>query len=137
MTNAHRVELSRVFPCKPEKLYGIWTNQDHLKKWMGVEVEAVVELGGPLNFNFEGEPTTLGHFKELKPHERVAFTWNSPGCSGNPTGDTLVTISLEPVSEGTKMTLVHTGFISEESCKDHLEGWTEYYDSWEKLISEF
>ena len=57
---------------------------------------------------FDG--TVRCEVKVVEPSRRLAYTWVGGGV------DTLVTFTLEPVDQGTRLTLVHSGFRG-------LRGW--------------
>ena len=48
-------------------------------------------------------------------------------CSWEPSWDqyrrTIVRYTLEPIPSGTRLTVFHRGFASEEDCKNHADGW--------------
>lgn len=129
-----KVEIERNFKASKEQLYKFWTDPNLISHWMGVSVKIDSKVGGKLDIGFKD--STHGIFKELKPFDKVVFTWNSLTCkSGEPTGETLVAVTFETVSNThTKMRLVHTGFQTETARKDHEEGWTDYYNTWEQIV---
>lgn len=131
-----KVEVERVFSANKEKLYGMWTKPEMISTWMGVKVEIEPIVDGFLKIDFGEKEMTTGNFKELQPFDKVSFTWFS--FNGNePTGETLVTITLAEVSPGkTKMKLVHTGFKTEFARSEHDAGWNDYFTGWEKIIAQ-
>jgi len=132
-----KVEIERVFNASPEKMYGMWTKPEFISTWMGVKVDINPILGGALTIDFGESVLTTGVFKELTPFQTVAFTWNSADSLGEPTGETLVTITLTEEGSGkTKMKLLHSGFKAEKTRSDHDQGWNEYFVSWEKKLGQ-
>ena len=62
-----------------------------------------------------------GKFLQLVPDELIQFTWTP---SFNPDENTVVTIMLKDVTEGTELTLIHEHFASESSRDGHTKGWS-------------
>lgn len=71
----------------------------------------------------KGQHTAYGEFLELVPHERIVETHHWEGDPDH--GETRVTITLEDVPGGTKVTILHEGLPSRESAKGHAEGFGE------------
>lgn len=131
-----QVEVEKVMRASPEKLYQMWTNPQLISKWLGVHVEIDPHVGGHLKVDFGEAQLTTGTYQELEPSKKVSFTWNSLSL-GEPTGETLVTISLKPAANGyTQMTLVHSGFTSKAAQAEHKTGWKEYYSLWDRLLAQ-
>ena len=76
--------------------------------------------------NAVGEPhITRGHYREVVPSERLAWTWQWDGSDVQ----TLVTVSFRAIDERTtELTLVHEGFREEESRDQHGAGWRSCLD---------
>jgi uncharacterized protein YndB with AHSA1/START domain len=60
-----------------------------------------------------------GVYLTIKPHSQIVFTWDSPFSIEGST----VTVELAAVKGGTEVTLTHVKFPSEESRKNHDDGW--------------
>ena len=131
-----QVEVEKVMRASPEKIYQMWTDPLLVSKWFGVHVEIDPRVGGNLKVDFgESQPTT-GTFQELEPGKKIVFTWNSLSL-GEPTGETLITITLKPAANGyTQMTLVHSGFASKSAQAEHKTNWKEYYSLWDRLLTQ-
>lgn len=71
----------------------------------------------------KGDHTAYGEFLELIPKERIVETHNWEGEPDH--GETRVTITLEDVPGGTKVTILHEGLPSRESAEGHAEGFAE------------
>jgi len=68
-----------------------------------------------------GRPYTLeGEFREVDPPRKLVHTWQGAGTPGTPT---VVTHLLEPVHDGTRITLRHSGFVAPEVCTNTCIGW--------------
>ena len=133
------LKVEREFEATAEQLYKVWTDPAQISEWFGVQVTIDPKVGGRLEFDFKEEcGVTNGEFKELSPFTKVAFTWGAHHPhTGHLISHTLVSITIEEINANRcKMTLVHSGFEHQSHVDDHLEGWNEYYDMWEKRFGE-
>ncbi|MGB7241523.1 MAG: SRPBCC domain-containing protein [Sulfitobacter sp.] len=60
-----------------------------------------------------------GTYREITPHDRIVFTWESPFS----VEDSTVTLTFAAVEGGTHVTLTHVRFPDAESRDNHLGGW--------------
>jgi uncharacterized protein YndB with AHSA1/START domain len=69
----------------------------------------------------------LGTYREIVPFTRVVFThrWRE---NGEPSPETLVTVTASGEGLGTRVTLEQAGLESERECTLHLGGWHESFD---------
>ena len=72
-----------------------------------------------------------GEYLEVKPPERLVFTWNSPAVKNS-----RVTIELKEVgNDSTEIWLTHELLPTEEIRQSHSGGWTAALDKLERLLS--
>ena len=92
-------------------------------KWTGdVRVGGRLRASGEVNgqlFVLEGE------FLEIDPPRKLLHTRHRVETPDAPTA---VTYLLEPLSQGTRITLRHTGFTSPESCTATSVGWETSFE---------
>ncbi len=62
----------------------------------------------------------FGRYREITPHSRLVFTWNSEWTNG----ETVVTINFKDLGDSTELVLRHEGFSGEEGRDGHQIGWT-------------
>lgn len=124
-----RLEIERVLPAPPERVWAAWTDAAGMRRWMcpGTVEEARVELdvreGGSFRVDMIDGDTTYRHtgrYLTVDPPRRLSFTWVSP-ATGN--AESVVTVELRPAGDGTTLTLVHERLPSAESAERHREGW--------------
>lgn len=125
--------VKRVINSDPATLWDALTDQQIMQKWffaeegMSATVENNPEAGGSFKVDMHGPEDTYAHegiYKELVPHEKMVFTWNSRFVS-----DTLVTITLNEVKGGTEVKLVHEFMPNEEVKQSHTQGWTQILEN--------
>jgi len=119
----------------PAEVWAAITQPEQMMQWWGpdagptLSVEADVRPGGRFSVVFrllngeEHNPT--GVYQEVVPEKRLVFTWDLPGTS-EPTS--LVTFRLEPIVEGTLVTLTHEHLPDEDARKSHEQGWLGLLD---------
>jgi len=85
--------------------------------------------GGQLRIVLPGGCEAHGEVVTLEPPRRLVFTWgHAPDVAGTGIGpgQSRVEIALEPVPQGTRVTLVHSGPMTERAARDHEPGWRHY-----------
>lgn len=116
----------------PEKVWEVFSSAKNVQSWMGmigyqpkVGSEYIMHVDAP-----DGKVDFFGEITTFDPPRHLAFTWTQQeeGKQPWPTA-TLVTIKLTPTSNGTHVTLDHTGFealpvaIAQEEFEGHIIGW--------------
>jgi uncharacterized protein YndB with AHSA1/START domain len=137
MSQQKTLSLTQVFKTSPETAFEAWTKKEEIEKWYGPEgfatkvLELDVSVGGKFRFAMHGPDgktvIVFGVFQEIENPKRLAFTWNWEDADEP---ETIVTVECKPVDDGTKVTLTHSGFSSEERKAEHNMGWSS---SWNKL----
>ena len=83
------------------------TDAEQLEHWLADEVEIDLVEGGDLRVRYDDGRERHGTVEEVTEPERVVFRWHPvPEIEL----ETVVTIELEPAEEGTRVTVVETGF---------------------------
>jgi uncharacterized protein YndB with AHSA1/START domain len=101
--------FERIYPFRPETVWAALTDPAALSEWL-METDFQPYVGHRFTFRTRPSPGFDGIVQcEVmavdKPH-RLAYTWQG-GPIKKPT---LVTWTLQPVADGTKVRLEHTGF---------------------------
>jgi uncharacterized protein YndB with AHSA1/START domain len=128
------VRLHRVIRTKPEKIYRAFLDADALSKWLPpygftCRVQHLdARVAGTFKMSFNNFSTGNGHsfggeYRELVPDKLLRYTdkFDDP----NLPGEIQVTVSLQPVSCGTELSIVQEGIpavIPVEMC---YLGWQE------------
>lgn len=131
--------IVRTLQANPEEVWQAWTEPDQAAQWWHPggtttprdSVGMDVQLGGSYTYAMVNDETgervvTGGVYREVAPFERLAFTWGEP--DGDPDETPLVTVSLEPVDEGTRMTFELRGV-------DGSKGDGFFYDGWDEVLT--
>jgi uncharacterized protein YndB with AHSA1/START domain len=142
-TTANTIRLHRVLRTTPEKIYRAFLDADALAKWLPpngftCKVHHLdAKVGGNYKMSFTNFTTGKSHsfggtYLELKPDERICYTdkFDAPGLPG----DMRTTITLNPVSCGTELSITQEGVpaaIPAEAC---YLGWQESLTLLAKLV---
>jgi uncharacterized protein YndB with AHSA1/START domain len=137
--------LSRVLKAPPEEVWELWTDPEKISQWhrpntkdFTTEAEADAKVGGEYRIamkSAEGTHTAFGKFKELTPPRKLVYSWQWESDSPAEASEVSeVTVLLEPVPEGTKLTLVHDRLSGPQSVKAHADGWLGCMENIKELI---
>jgi uncharacterized protein YndB with AHSA1/START domain len=150
-TSQESVVLERVFDAPIGLVWKMWTDPVSFRAWYGPTgatvpvAELDVEPGGhrrvcmelgPTQMWFTGqyveviEPTRLVYIEVIADENGQPVTPESLGMPANTPGTTEVTVVLEEVAGGTRVTLTHAGVPAESGA---ARGWTGAFD---KLAAE-
>jgi uncharacterized protein YndB with AHSA1/START domain len=147
------LQLIRVFDAPRELVFKAWTDAGQFQQWFGAaacegstleSVKLDARVGGKYRLQVrraDGEYfTTVGSYREVKPPERLVFTWQfeKDGAAADfdevEPPEMVVTIELKARGRQTELTLTHEKFASVESRDRHEQGWTRCLGSLEKFI---
>jgi len=130
------LRITRTFPAPHEKVFQAWTDPKALTRWFAPSdeyatplVEVDLRVGGKYRIEMkapDGEVHKVGGlYREVKPPEKLVFTWAwEPGATcGTPDYETLVTVEFHARGNSTEIVLTHEGFIDSTERDKHNLGW--------------
>jgi uncharacterized protein YndB with AHSA1/START domain len=132
-TETHDIVVDEVLPHAPETIWRTLTTGDLIARWLMAPTGFAPVRGNRFTYKTTAAGAWDGTIRcevlEVVPHERFAYSWKG-GDEGN-VGygsrlDTIVTWTLSRVAEGTRIRLVHSGFIrpaNDSAIKNMSEGW--------------
>ncbi|HLE47462.1 MAG TPA: SRPBCC domain-containing protein [Candidatus Thermoplasmatota archaeon] len=135
--------IERTFKASPEKVWDMWTTKAGLEKWwvlaakdMGMEMTIAkldVRVGGKYEFIMTDPKVKLrnyGTYTEVKPRKRLAWTWTFDIflAPGEKPYDVPISVDLEPVSGGTKLTFKQGPLASAEHTEGSRQGVTANFE---------
>jgi uncharacterized protein YndB with AHSA1/START domain len=140
--NNIKLQLTSLFDAPREMVFQAWTDAGQFAQWFGaaachgaslLSVKVDARVGGKYRLQTrraDGEFfTTVGNYREVKPPERLVFTWQfEKDGSGDEFGEVeppemLVTLEFKARGKQTELILTHEKFASAESRDRHEEGW--------------
>ncbi len=144
---ATTLNVKRVIKAKRERIFDAWTKPELIAKWFGcnehgksnVTATADLWVGGAYRIDMgerdeHGNCTSvvIGTYTEIIPNERLCFTWGWPD---NPAPETLVTVELRDVADGTEVTIRHERLENQDVRDLHAHGWVECLESLEQFLA--
>ena len=150
-----KLQVTRVFDAPRELVFKAWTDADQFKQWFGAaacegsslqSVKMDARRGGKYRLQVrraDGEYfTTVGTYREVKPPERLVFTWQfEKDGGGDAFGEVeppemLVTLEFKARGKQTELILTHERFASAESRDRHEEGWTRCLNELARFVAK-
>lgn len=127
------IVVDEVFPHAPETIWHVLTTGDLIARWMMAPADFAAVEGRHFTFRTTpaGEWDGVIHCQvlEVRPNERLAYAWKGGHESNAGYGsslDTVVTWTLAAAEGGTRVRLVHAGFVTpknDTAYKNMSEGW--------------
>jgi uncharacterized protein YndB with AHSA1/START domain len=128
------IVVDEVLPHAPETIWKALTTGELIGRWLHMTPAGFEPVEGK-RFTFQTKPggawDGVIHCQVLEatPNQRLAYAWKS-GHEGNAGYgsplDTVVTFTLSRVENGTRLRLVHSGFVlpnNDTAFKNMGEGW--------------
>lgn len=145
--------ISRRLNAPPELAFKAWTTAEHIQQWMrpgpGMTVPLAsmdLRVGGKFRIQMktaDGEFfTAVGVFKEVKPPERLVYTWDyEKDGSGTEFGEvegkpSQITVEFIKRGKQTEFVLTHSRFATVESRDNHAEGWNKGVESFAQFVEK-
>ena len=99
-------------PHSPEKVWRALTDPELLTQWLLPAIGLELEPGAEFMFKTQPYPgwdgTVNCRFLEIEPQRKLSYTWTVPFL------DTVVTFTLTPSALGTRLSLVQSGFRTDQ-----------------------
>lgn len=140
------IVIDEVFPHSPEAIWKTLTTGELIARWL-MTPKGFEPVKGK-HFTFQTRPagawdgTIHCQVLEVIPNERFVYVWKG-GDEGNigygSCLDTVVTWILTRVENGTRLRLVHSGFVTpknDSSFKTMSEGWKKVVPSIGAIVDE-
>jgi uncharacterized protein YndB with AHSA1/START domain len=127
----YELKLEKTLNAPVAKVWKALTEGVQIPAWYGPMDEFRVEVhqwdckpGGKYRVAMHAPDgnvyTCIGEFKEIKPTQRLSYTWS---WEGQDPMDSLVVFTIAPKGGETVLRLSHTGLPSAESKEQHDQGW--------------
>ena len=99
-------------PHPPEKVWRALTDPALLAEWLLPVLDLQLEPGAAFTFKTQAYPgwdgTVNCRFLEIEPNRKLSYAWTVHFL------DTVVTFTLAPTASGTRLSLVQSGFTTEQ-----------------------
>lgn len=145
----HEILITRRFKASRDLVFRVWTEPEHLQKWMCpkdftvLETEVDLRVGGKWRTGMRSpdgfEYYMKGIYQEIERPERLVFThsWEDDTQPGHlPGHDTLITITFDQMEDVTVMAFHVTGLTSIEGRDGQRGGWSQAFDHFDSVLQD-
>jgi len=126
------IQLTRTFAVPRDRVYRAWTDAKQFALWFHptadyntVITRMDLRVGGAYSLEMHHKGghvhTLLGKYQEVKPPEKLVFTWHWQQNEAGP--ESLVTVEFRDLGASTEVTLTHQNLLTAEARAKHNEGW--------------
>jgi uncharacterized protein YndB with AHSA1/START domain len=135
--------MNRTFNAPRERVFRAWTEAGELNRWFKPDPEAKVtasvdlRVGGAYRIDMvQGDRNygAFGTYREIRPPERLVFTWTALNCGDTTAEDTLVTVEFFDADGKTQVTLTHQHFPTSEVRDRHNSGWNACFERLKTIL---
>ncbi|WP_323783072.1 SRPBCC domain-containing protein [Leisingera sp.] len=140
------LQLRRVFPVSPEKLFAWVTTPDKLLKWWGPEGMHIPEHDlnlsrtGPwysIMQNNDGQRFHVsGQVTHVDEPKSVGFTWAWHDEDGTRGAESHVTFTIAATEDGAMLLIDHRDLDGSDTAARHEQGWTSTLRKLEAQLAE-
>ena len=135
-TRTQEIIVDEVFPHAPGTIWKTLTSAELMGRWVGMAPTGFEPVIGN-RFTYQTTPggawdgTIQCEVLEVIPNERFVYSWKGGHEANTGYGaplDTLVTFTLDKAEGGTRLRLVHSGFVlprNETAYRGMSNGWTK------------
>ncbi len=142
-----RLRVTRTFKTSRQRVFRAWTEPELMMRWFvegdGNMTVCEIDLREGGGYRLEGEMggkrwRIWGSYLEVRPPEKLVYTWawkHDPGI-GTPDGDTTVTVEFHERGNETELVLTHERFTSAAARDEHTQGWKSCLNRLERVLAE-
>ena len=105
-----RIERTVEVPHPPAAVWAALTTAAGLASWFGEEASIDLRPGGAAQMSWDNGFTVDMRVERVEEPRVFGYTWQIYGLPKDDPRRTYVEFTLEPVGEGTRLTVVETGF---------------------------
>jgi uncharacterized protein YndB with AHSA1/START domain len=140
-TDTRSVVIERVMPHPPEKVWRALTQMQLLEEWL-LPSDFQPVTGYRFKFRAPPRPGWDGSIDcevlTVEAHERLAYSWNVFGEQATDGLKTVVTWTLIPTQEGTRVRMEQSGFRPDQAQASGgaTYGWTKFFNGLERVLSQ-
>jgi len=146
-TEERTLVITRTFNAPREMVFKMWTNPEHLARWMGpveypaMKVDNDFRVGGKWRIGLHAVDGSedlwqSGVYREIDEPKKLAFTFMWEGMvGGTPPRETFISIELEDVGGKTRMTFKQFLFDTVSNRNGHSYGWNSSFDRFDQYLA--
>ena len=136
-----RILASVVVSAPPERVFRALASKEITEWWIRPGVFDTRDWSGDVRAGgrwraagmTRGQPYVQeGEYLEVESPRWLVHTWEG---AGKPGATSTVCYLAEPIGEGTRITLRHTGFVSREMCQAFAIGWETSFERLAEVLA--
>jgi uncharacterized protein YndB with AHSA1/START domain len=142
------LEVEHRFAAPRERVFDAWIDPEVLKRWWAAAptwdtplTEVDAREGGIYRLSMRTDTgdvhTVHGEFTEVRPPERLAYTWSwaeGPDAAMAGSESSIVVVDFIEDGDGTLVKLRHSGFAGEQIREMHVDGWNAVLGNLERSV---
>lgn len=118
----HRLDRTLVIRARPATVFQFFVDSRDWAAWWGEGSTIDARPGGQMKIRHPNGIEVTGEVIEVRPPERIVFTYGFASGTPIPPGGSQVTIRLDPHPAGTLLQLTHE-FADQQPRDEHVQGW--------------
>jgi uncharacterized protein YndB with AHSA1/START domain len=142
VTEATTLRIERAYQAPAQAVFDAWTSEEVLRRWFHAELgwetadaEVDLRIGGAVRVvmrdpDKDAEYGGGGHYTEIDPPTRLAFTWIWDDNSTR----TLIELDFEETDGITTVRFSHSGLWNEDAVRSHQDGWNRCFDNLQRTL---
>lgn len=145
MTEIDQITRMADFPLPVERVWRAITDPEELSSWFSDHVQMVFQVGQEIVFKWDQYGTASGRIELIEAPQRFAFRWRAHNVPNEePLTDansTLVTFTVTPTTEGSRLTVVESGFanlpqsIRVRTFQENTSGWRAEFEDLQAYLA--
>jgi activator of HSP90 ATPase len=118
----YRFKLTDVIPATPSEIYDTWLSSRGHRAMTGGKAKQSTKVGASVT---AWDGYISGKNLMLVPGKRIVQSWRTTRFTGEHK-DSRITVTLKPLKDGTRITLVHSG-VPDGQTSYEKGGWQSHY----------
>jgi uncharacterized protein YndB with AHSA1/START domain len=124
-----RIERTVELTHPPARVWAALTTSEGLSAWFGDRASIDLRPGGAAQMTFASGTTVEMRVERVEEPAVFGFSWRLPNLPEDDPRRTYVEFTLEPMSAGTRLRVVESGFaqlpdaLRQKTYDSHAEGW--------------
>jgi uncharacterized protein YndB with AHSA1/START domain len=131
----HRLDRTIDINAPRESVFRYFTESSHWARWWGAGSTIDSRPGGKIYIKYPEGTEVAGEVLEVKPPERIVFTYGYVNGNPIPSGSSRVTIQLADAGGATRLTLTHE--LADAAVRDqHVQGWRYQLSVFSNVVAD-
>ena len=135
-----RIEREIVIDAPVDVVWAVVTEPEQISGWFSDTAEVDLRPGGRMALHWDEYGSVNGRVERVEPPRVFAFRWvvpREPGAEVADGNSTLVEFSLSPEGDGTRLTVVESGFRDLTGTDDERQAHVDSHSTgWDQELGE-